>query len=152
MLDWTRANRCGWLDFPNSGVEMMNRTLYAALILSWSAIVNSAAGGDLTGTWGLTTTIKSEPASGILLLRMDSEGPLLTGFYRTAWMGPDTRIANARYNDLDGTVTFSVTRMVAGERVTAHYRGKFQGNTITGKLSVERGGQSEFHVWEAKRL
>jgi hypothetical protein len=130
----------------------MNRTLYAALILSCSAIVNSAAGGDLTGTWGLTTTNKNEPASGILLLRQDSEGPLLTGMYRTEWMGPDTRIANARYNDLDGTVTFSVTRVVAGEKVTAHFKGKFQGNTMTGKLSIERGGQSESHIWEAKRL
>ncbi len=81
-------------------------------------------------------------------LKLKLDGDKLTG----AVMGrnnEETAIEDAKYKN--GEVSFSVTRERQGQRFTMKYHGKVTGDTIKGKITIERDGQSQDRDWEAKR-
>ena len=48
-------------------------------------------------------------------------------------------------------ISFTVTREFNGQRFTTKYSGTIKGDTITGKIEMERDGQTISRDWEAKR-
>ena len=48
-------------------------------------------------------------------------------------------------------LTFTVTRETPNGKFTTKYNGKVEGDTIKGKIAMDRGGQTTERDWEAKR-
>jgi hypothetical protein len=51
----------------------------------------------------------------------------------------------------DAEISFAVTREWNGNKMTAKYSGKIEGDTIKGKIETERDGNVRSREWEAKR-
>ena len=80
-------------------------------------------------------------------LTLKQEGEKLTGKI-TSPRG-DAEISDGTFKD--GVVAFTVTRERDGRKFTMKYEGKLEGDTIKGKSSFDRDGQSRERDWEAKR-
>jgi hypothetical protein len=81
-------------------------------------------------------------------LKLKLEGDKLTG----AMLGRDDQefaIKDATFKD--NTIAFKVTRQFGDREVTQAYTGKLEGNTIKGKITFERDGETNEREWEAKR-
>ena len=51
----------------------------------------------------------------------------------------------------NGEVAFTVTREFNGNSFTTKYKGKLEGDTITGTTETERNGQAQSREWKATR-
>jgi hypothetical protein len=82
--------------------------------------------------------------------KLKQEGDKVTGTV-AGRQGNDTEIKDGKI-DKDGTVSFTVEREFNGNKMTAKYHGKVEGDTIKGKIETKRGdGESRERDWEAKR-
>jgi hypothetical protein len=129
-------------------IQMRSLTLAAAWTLTATCLSGLALADDAnpTGTWKWSATFNNQTREFTLKLKL--EGDKLTG----SMLGRDnqeTPIENATYKD--GEVAFSVTRERNGNKFTVKYKRKVSGDTIKGKSSVERDGQTMERDWEAKR-
>jgi hypothetical protein len=85
-----------------------------------------------------------------VVLKLKLEGDKLTGAI-VGQNNQETAISEGTFKD--GTVTFKVARPGRdGATRTDSYTGKFEGaDTIKGKYSTQRGGETQEVDWEAKR-
>ena len=100
-----------------------------------------------TGTWKWTVMGQNNQNRDVTL-KLNLDGGKLTG----AMVGrnnQDTPIEDASFKD--GTVSFKVTRERNGQKFVTKYEGKLDGDTIKGKSTFERDGNTMSRDWEAKR-
>ena len=64
--------------------------------------------------------------------------------------GSETPLTNIVFKN--GQVSFDVVRDYLGEPIITHYRGKLDGNSITGKIVSGAGGEGQTFDWDAKRV
>lgn len=127
----------------------MRQLLAAALVfalVAMNGVVQAADKADPTGTWKWSVEMRGQTREMTLILKL--EGDKLTG----AMLGRDgqeTAIQDAKHKD--GDVSFSVVRERNGQKMTAKYSGKLNGDVIKGKIETERDGQTRSRDWEAKR-
>lgn len=130
----------------------MKGTVAAAVALALAGLVSPAVAADPAGTWKWTATYNNRTCECLLTLYLDSEGPTLVGDYADGQDGRQTAIDNARFSEVDGKVSFSVTREFNRQKFIIKYSGTFSGDTITGKSQFARaGGQVQTSDWVAKR-
>jgi len=123
-------------------------TLVVALALV--GLANSATATDPTGAWKSSITLGDKTFESALLLYLDSEGPVLTGFEKDEERGPQRPLAKATYK---GTkIHFVVNHESGGEPVVINYQGVVSGDTIVGKATFEFSDRSQPATWTAKRL
>ena len=136
----------------------MRRLLVAALVLA----VVGAAGlaqaqeqkekkkgrANPTGTW--TWSVKRGDQAYEMTLKLKLEGDKLTGALVGREGQPETPISDAKYQK--GQLSFTVVRERNNVKMTSKYTGKVSRDTITGKISFEREGQTQSREWEAKRV
>jgi hypothetical protein len=127
----------------------MKRLLAATLVLAivgMAAIARADEKSNPTGTWKWTVKFGDRSAEMTLKLKLD--GDKLSG----AMLGRDGKenpVEDATYKDSE--VSFKVVRERQGAKMTSTYTGKVSGDTITGKIQFERGGNAQSRDWEAKR-
>ncbi|HYE21625.1 MAG TPA: hypothetical protein VEA69_24480 [Tepidisphaeraceae bacterium] len=133
----------------------MARALSIALVVvSVVAASARAAENPATGTWEWTYNTKdpNDPKKAVVAtvaVKLVQDGEKLTGVFveRGGGEAPvtDGKIA------ADGTLSFTVTRQIAGEQRVFKYRGKLEKDTITGKIDFIKGDKVSPRDWEAKR-
>lgn len=105
------------------------------------------AADDPTGKW--TWTVEFNDMKREMSVNLKLEGDKLTGTI-PGRNGNETAIENASYKD--GEVKFEVTRERQGTKRTTKYRGKVEGNKITGKIEMPgRGDQTRERDWVATK-
>ena len=98
------------------------------------------------GTWTWTyKTREGQDATAKLKLKQD--GDKVTGTY-IARAGQEDSVQNGKL--VGDQLTFDVTRDVNGNKMKFEYKGKVEGDTITGKITFGRDRPLP-HDWEAKR-
>jgi hypothetical protein len=107
---------------------------------------------DPAGTWTWSTPGRNggEPRESTLKLKM--EGDKVVGTLTGGGRGGEpveTKITNAKLTGDE--LSFDVTREFNGNSFTSKYKGKVAGDTITGKISRERDGETRETDWVAKR-
>jgi len=113
-------------------------------------LVNCATASDPTGAWKSSITLGEKTFESTLLLYLDSEGPILTGFEKDGPDSPQRPLVKATYN---GTkIRFLVNHESGGEPVVINYHGVVSGDTISGKATFEFSDRSQQATWTAKRL
>lgn len=119
-----------------------------AVAVGWvSTPARAAAKADATGTWKWSfTTQNGQTFETTLKLKQDGEK--LTGTI-TGRQGNETEIDKGKVAGED--ISFEVTREFNGNKFTQKYSGKLSGDTIKGKVEMERDGQVRMRDWEAKR-
>jgi len=124
----------------------MKRILVSTLALAIVSVAASArAAENPSGTWKWDVTFNNQTFN--LSLKLKQDGDKLTG----TLTGPagDTDIQDGKYKD--GEVSFTVVRERNGQKMTFKYNGKLSGDSIKGKTSIERDGQTNDRDWEAQR-
>jgi hypothetical protein len=127
----------------------MRRLSMAILALAWISMACVAQAQDKpnpTGTWKWKVEFRGQSFEATLKLKL--EGDTLSG----AMVGRNGRempISEATYKD--GDLAFKVVRERNGQKMTQKFTGKVSGDTIKGKIEVDRNGQTQSHDWEAKR-
>lgn len=101
---------------------------------------------DPTGTWAWSLAVNGNTINQKLMLKMD--GDKLTGT-TTGRGGNELPIEASKFKGDE--LSFQVTRERNGEKVVTKYSGKISGDTITGKIESNFGGQPQARDWEAKR-
>lgn len=126
----------------------MTRLASVASLLLVLALANLAqAADDPTGTWKWSTMFNNQTREQTLKLKL--EGDKLTG----ALVGrnnSETAIEDGTYKD--GEISFKITRERGDRKFTTTYKGKVEGDKITGTIeSPGRDGQSRSREWTATR-
>ena len=101
---------------------------------------------DPTGTWSWTVTRNGQEFKPVLKIK--KEDGKLTGTI-TGRQDQENKIDKVEFKD--GTLSFEVTREFNGQKFTQKYDGKLTGDTIKGKIVMERDGEKMEREWEAKR-
>ena len=110
---------------------------------------------DPTGTWTWTTPGRGGGEGRESTLKLKMEGGKLTGAIAGRRRGGDQapqeiQIKEAKLNGND--LSFVVSREFNGNTFTQKYNGKIEGDTITGKITMQgRDGESRERDWVAKR-
>jgi len=102
---------------------------------------------DPTGTWTWSTPGRDGGPARESTLKLKMEAGKLAG--TLAGMRGETKIDDAKVEGSE--ISFSVTREFNGNSMTSKYKGKLEGDTITGKISTERDGQARERDWVAKK-
>lgn len=124
----------------------MKRILASAIALAIVLVAGSArAEENPNGTWKWDVTFNNQTFD--LSLKLKQDGEKLAG----TLTGPagDTEIQDGKYKD--GELSFTVIRERNGQKMTFKYNGKVSGDTIKGKTTIDRDGQTTDRDWEAKR-
>ena len=101
---------------------------------------------DPTGAWKWSvTTPTGQVRENILKLKL--EGDKLTG--TISGQAGEMAIEGAKLKGEE--ITFQVGRDLSGNKFTTKYTGKISGDTIKGKMEMQRDGQVQSREWEAKR-
>jgi hypothetical protein len=101
---------------------------------------------DPTGTWTWSAPGRDgAPQQTTAKLKLD--GDKLTG--SVSGRQSDTAIENAKLSGDE--ISFTVTREFNNIKVVRKYTGKLSGDSIKGKISTEREGQTQSVDWNAKR-
>jgi hypothetical protein len=136
----------GWL------LRLLSLSLSVVVALSAASQIHAQTKVDPSGTWTWTTPAgKDAPGrKSTLKLKLDREkisgGLDLPG---TTRQGGETAITDAK---LAGeTLTFTVTRKLAGNAFLQKVSGKMSGDTIKGRVEFERDGKPESREWVARR-
>jgi hypothetical protein len=103
---------------------------------------------DPTGTWTWTTPGRNGGQDRESTLKIKKEGDKYTGTL-SGMQGRESKIDSIKVTGEE--IAFDVTREFNGNSFTAKYKGKVSGDTITGKITTERDGQSRERDWTAKR-
>ena|SRR4029079_1490685 len=126
---------------------MFKRLLTGAMLLAIALVVIPAfAADDATGTWKWTSTRGDKTIESSAKFKV--EGDKLTGVY-IGRNNMETAITNGSFKD--NMVKFDVPLEFGGNKFTVKYSGTLSGDTIKGKTSFDRDGQSQERDWEAKR-
>lgn len=128
----------------------------AAGVLLFSGLNSQAQEkkADPTGTWTWTTPGRDGGQGRESTLKLKMEGGNLTGAISGRRRGGDqpqeTQIKEGKLNGNE--ISFVISREFNGNTFTQKYNGKIDGDTITGKITMQgRDGQSRERDWIAKR-
>jgi hypothetical protein len=113
-----------------------------AFVLALSA---AAIAADATGTWKSTSERGGQTVETTFKLKVDGEK--LTGTIKRGADGQEREIEEGTYKD--GQVAFQITRERDGQKRTAKYSGKLDGDKITGKVEF---GENRSADWKAERV
>jgi hypothetical protein len=120
--------------------------LVALLCLTAAAPAEDKKPASVDGTWTWTyKTRDGKDAEAKLKLKQD--GDKVTGVY-VAREGAETPIEDGKL--AGDQLTFVVNREIGGNRMKFDYKGKVDGDKITGKILFGREKPTP-HEWEAKR-
>jgi hypothetical protein len=126
----------------------MKRYFGALLALLVAGLVSAATADDVNGKWKWSMQGGKQARDVTIELKLD--GDKLTGNI-LGRNDQKTAIEDGKFKD--GEVSFKVTRERNGMKTVTKYTGKVSGDTIKGKISVERdGGEPRTNDWEAKRV
>jgi hypothetical protein len=102
---------------------------------------------NATGTWKWSfTTPNGQTINSSAKLKQEDDK--LTG----AVIGRDGKEAKIEDAKIDGNnISFQITRERMDQKITVKYSGKISGDTITGKMEFNFGGEDRSMDWEAKR-
>ena len=108
--------------------------------------------GDVNGTWTWTQAGRNGGPDREFTLKLKTEGDKLTGTLSSPGRGGQSSDAKIEHGKVNGEeVSFDVTREFNGNSFTTKYKGKVSGDSITGKASTERNGETRDRDWTAKR-
>lgn len=111
-------------------------------------IASAAEREDPTGTWRWSAKSTAGKLDMILKLKREESGDLAGTIEGSR--APRKAISESSFDQ--GVVEFSVTRIRKDGKITTRYRGKLDGNTITGTADVTRvDGKVVTRDWVAKR-
>jgi hypothetical protein len=115
--------------------------------LAVAALAAVALAADPTGTWHWTT--RSPNGEIETSLKLEAKDGKLTGAYSNQF--GDTAIRNGSLKD--DAIAFEVVRDMGGSKYVVKYRGKLEGDTITGTIEApgRDGGEALKLDWNAKR-
>ena len=132
-------------------------SLLSALTLATALLVGAVSAQDkpadkkdkpnAAGTWKWSQTGQGGQTFETTA-KLKQDGEKLTGS-ATGRGGTDSTIEDGTIKNEE--VTFKIVRERNGQKVTAKYKGKIQGDTIKGTVETERDGQTRSREWEAKR-
>jgi hypothetical protein len=125
-------------------MKRMTAATLGLMLIGFLGTVHAAE--DPTGTWKWTSTFGNNTVESTAKLK--AEGEKLTGTY-VGRNNTETPITNGTFKD--NTVKFDVVREFNGNKFTIKYSGTVSGDTIKGKTSFDRDGQTQDRDWEAKR-
>jgi hypothetical protein len=128
----------------------MRRLVVAALVMACvgpAGLVRAADKGDPTGTWKWVVHHGGQDRE--LSVKLKREGDRLTGSM-PGRDGQEIKVEEGTYKN--GEVSFAVPGKTRDGKVVMHrYSGKLEGDTIKGKVEIERDGEKRSGDWEAKR-
>jgi hypothetical protein len=128
----------------------MKRFVAAVLVVACAGtagLARAADKGDPTGTWKWVVHHGGQERE--LTVKLKLEGERLTGSM-PGRDGQETKVEEGTYKN--GEVSFAVPGKTRDGQVVMHrYTGKLEGDTIKGKVEIERGGEKRSGEWEAKR-
>src|SRR5881394_502685 len=123
----------------------------AVLALGAFAQAQAADKADPTGTWTWTSPGRNGGPDRKSTLKLKLDGDKLTGTLSAPGRGGQNNDADIADGKLKGDdISFTVIREFNGNKITAKYNGKISGDSIKGKIEIERDGQSNSRDWEAK--
>ena len=122
-------------------------TLALVLGFASAALAEDKKPAPVDGTWKWKYKLR-DGTEGEASLKLKQDGDKLTGTY-IAREGAETPIEDGKIT-ADGELTFVVNRMVGDQKMKFDYKGKLEGDTITGKIMFGREKPTP-HDWEAKR-
>jgi hypothetical protein len=128
---------------------MRIRTILLAslvLVLTSAAFADDKKPATADGTWTWKYKLR-DGTEGEAKLKLKQDGDKLTGTY-IAREGAETPIEEGKITGDE--LTFTVNRMVGDQKMKFDYKGKLEGDTITGKIMFGREKPTP-HDWEAKR-
>ena len=125
---------------------------FAATTVLLFSLAPEIQAADPAGTWTWTSPGRGggEPRKSTLTLK--KEGDKWAGTIATP--GRNDRVNETKIEDAKVTgeeISFQTTREFNGNKMVAKYSGKISGDTITGKIEIERDGNARSRDWEAKR-
>jgi len=122
-------------------MKSSSKFLAAFIAVCFTAAAAFAADASPAGTWKWTPPGRGGNPGVERTLVLDLKAGALTGTLKGASMGqmevPDTAIADASFKD--GTVSFTVTMDMGGNKMVTKYTAKLEGDKLTG--STERPGR-----------
>ncbi|MHB8522119.1 MAG: hypothetical protein ACYDH9_15345 [Limisphaerales bacterium] len=122
-------------------------------ILALGAFTQAQAGPDPSGSWTWTTPGRNGGPDRKSTLKLKVDGEKVTGTLSApgrGGQGSDTEISDGKLKGDE--VSFTVNREFNGNKITFKYNGKIDGDTIKGKIEIQREGQdARSRDWEAKR-
>ena len=126
---------------------MLKRLLTSAMLLAIAFVASPAfAADDATGTWKWTSMFNNNSIESTLKLKQ--EGEKLTGVS----VGRNNMETAIEDGSVKGdAISFKIVREFNGNKFTMKYSGTLSADTIKGKTSFDRDGQSQERDWEAKR-
>lgn len=104
---------------------------------------------DVTGKWKWTMQ-RQNGGGREVSMTLKQDGEKLTGTVGGMGFGGESDIEEGTIKD--GNITFKVTRSRGGQEITATYTGRFQGDTIKGKVDTDMRGNKIPREWEAHRV
>ncbi len=126
----------------------MRRSLQFALAAAAALVVLSAIAraADPSGTWKWSfTTQNGEKRESSVTLKQ--EGDKLTGKVMRGERSTDISDGTFKSDE----VSFNVVNERNGQKFTAHYSGKLDGDAIKGKIEIKFGDNERSFDWEATR-
>ena len=130
----------------------MKRLVIAAVVVGLAGLSGMAQDKkeadkvDPTGTWKWSIEINGQQRETTLKLKRD--GAKVTGTV-TGRMGQETAIEDGSFKD--GEVKFKVTREFGGNKVVQMYSAKVSGDSLKGKIEMERDGEKVTREFDGKR-
>jgi hypothetical protein len=117
------------------------------LVLTSAAFADDKKPASIDGTWTWKYKLR-DGTEGEAKLKLKQDGEKLTGTY-IAREGAETPIEDGKI--AGDELRFTVNRMVGDQKMKFDYKGKLEGDTITGKIMFGREKPTP-HDWEAKRV
>lgn len=127
----------------------MHKILTFAPTLVVVCLASVASASDPTGNWKSTVALHGQQLEARLQLRLDSEGPHLSGTQLVAATDRSVEIANTSCRG--GKIAFTATHEIDGQRLVFSYSGRIEGNAIRGQVKVDFGERSQMAEWVAVR-
>ena len=130
-------------------------TLTACVTLMATAATQAAeTKADPTGTWTWSQPGRGGGPDRTNSITLKLDGDKLTGKMTSPGRGGgpnvETEITNGKVTGDE--VSFTVVREINDNKITSKYTGKITGDTIKGKVQVDRNGDAQDpRDWEAKR-
>ena len=116
------------------------------LVLTSASLADDKKPASIDGTWTWKYKLR-DGTDGEAKLKLKQDGEKLTGTY-IAREGAETPIEDGKI--AGDELRFTVNRMVGDQKMKFDYKGKLEGDTITGKIMFGREKPTP-HDWEAKR-
>jgi hypothetical protein len=119
-----------------------------AAAIATPAQAADAKAADPTGTWTWTQQGRGGGEGREVTMKIKKEGDKYVGTM-TGRQGAENELKNVKVTGDE--ISFDFTREVQGNSFTAKYKGKIADDTIKGKITSERDGQTNERDWTAKR-